>query len=61
LRAVTVRGALHVEQSSVIGRVGMWYTLPTMRPDQQCAGKTVLVTGAQRGIGRAVALRFAQA
>ena len=26
-----------------------------------CAGKIVLVTGAQRGIGRAVALRFGQA
>src|SRR5882672_8469901 len=32
-----------------------------MSPDQRCAGKTVLVTGAQRGIGRAVALRFAEA
>ena len=32
-----------------------------MRSDERCAGKTVLVTGAQRGIGRAVALRFAQA
>jgi len=29
--------------------------------DQRCAGKIVLVTGAQRGIGRAVALRFAAA
>jgi NAD(P)-dependent dehydrogenase (short-subunit alcohol dehydrogenase family) len=26
----------------------------------RCEGKTVLVAGAQRGIGRAVALRFAQ-
>ncbi|PYM18187.1 MAG: 3-oxoacyl-ACP reductase, partial [Candidatus Rokuibacteriota bacterium] len=32
-----------------------------MKSDQRCAGKIVLVTGAQRGIGRAVAIRFAQA
>jgi NAD(P)-dependent dehydrogenase (short-subunit alcohol dehydrogenase family) len=32
-----------------------------MTPDQPCAGKTVLVTGAQRGIGSAIALRFAAA
>jgi 3-oxoacyl-[acyl-carrier protein] reductase len=29
--------------------------------DQRCAGKVVLVTGAQQGIGRAIALRFASA
>jgi len=32
-----------------------------MSPDQPCAGKIVLVTGAQRGIGSAIALRFAAA
>jgi 3-oxoacyl-[acyl-carrier protein] reductase len=32
-----------------------------MSSDQRCAGKTVLVTGAQRGIGRAIAIRFAAA
>jgi 3-oxoacyl-[acyl-carrier protein] reductase len=32
-----------------------------MSPEQRCAGKIVLVTGAQQGIGRAVALRFAAA
>jgi NAD(P)-dependent dehydrogenase (short-subunit alcohol dehydrogenase family) len=32
-----------------------------MTSHQQCAGKIVLVTGAQRGIGRAIALRFAGA
>src|SRR5256885_10946192 len=32
-----------------------------MSGEGRCAGKVVLVTGAQRGIGRAIALRFAAA
>ena len=32
-----------------------------MSLDQRCAGKVVLVTGAQRGIGREIAIGFAQA
>jgi len=32
-----------------------------MTPEARCAGKIVLVTGAQRGIGRAIAIRFGQA
>src|SRR5262245_61467059 len=35
--------------------------LAAMNGDTRCAGKVVLVTGAQRGIGREVAIRFGRA
>ena len=51
----------HSRAEAAPPRTDVWYTFATMGFDQRCGGKTVLVTGAQRGIGRAIAIRFAAA